>query len=316
MALLRSLCVLALLALPAAAVSTEMQPELPDKAGAGSALVEQLRFQIGARKRMTAMVNVGGGPDLAFIVDTGAERSAIATETALQLSLPSSGSLRVLSFDGVGSVPTVRIPDLKLGNSVSKDVDVLTFNKKALGADGLLGVDSLSDKKVFFDFDAGQMRIEKGGALLHSGADSVRLDAKRRDGRLIFATARVDTVATAMILDTGSDITVGNAALRRELERRNQIPFFQTVRLLTTTGQILRIDYTVVTSAQFGGVRIRNLPIAFSTIEPFQKLNLSKRPAMLLGMDALRAFGEVAVDFKHQQVRFTAKKAIREMAAR
>lgn len=317
MSLSRSLFALSLLALPVTAIAAyDFQPELPNKAGYGDALIEQLRFQIGDRKRMKAMVKIGNGPDLAFIVDTGAERSAIATETATQFDLRSSGSLRVVSFDGVGSVPTVRIPSLNLGSSQSRDVDVLTFNKKALGADGLLGIDSLKDKVVFFDFDQGQMRIERGGASLHSGADSVRLDAKKKEGRLMFSTARVDRVPTSMILDTGSDITVGNAALRRELVRRNQIGFVKTVRLLTTTGQIMRIDYTLVDSAQFGPVRIRNLPIAFSTVEPFRKLGLDKKPAMLLGMDALRAFGEVAVDFRNQQVRFTAKKATSEMALR
>ena len=132
----------------------------------------------------------------------------------------------------------------------------------------------------------------------------------------MFSTARVDSVPTSMILDTGSDITVGNAALRRELERRNAIGFIKTARLLTTTGQVMRIDYTVIESAQFGPVRIRNLPIAFSTVEPFRKLGLEKRPAMLLGMDALRGFGEVAVDFRHKQVRFTAKRVGRQMASR
>jgi predicted aspartyl protease len=316
MALLRSLSVLALLTLPGVAASTAFQPELPDKAAMADPLIEQLRFQIANGKRMKAMVRIGEGRDLAFIVDTGAERSAIATETAASFALQSSGSRRVVSFDGVGNVPTVRIPSLQLGNSQARNIDVLTFERKSLGADGLLGVDSLKDKVVFFDFDQGQMRIERGGATLKSGADSVRLDASAKDGRLMFSTARLDRVPTTLILDTGSDLTVGNEMLRQELLRRNQIGFFKTVRLLTTTGQVMRIDYTVVGSAQFGPVRIRNLPIAFSTVEPFRKLGLSKRPAMLLGMDALRAFGEVAVDFRHQQVRFTAKKTPGEMASR
>ena len=312
-----SLSAFALLALPATSLQSSVtQPELPDKAGYGEALVEQLRFQIHDRKRMKAMVKIGDGPDLAFIVDTGAERSAIAAETAQLFSLPTSGSLRIVSFHGAGTVPTVRIPSLKLGATHARDFEVMTFQKEALGADGLLGIDSLKDKVVYFNFDEGQMRIDHGGGYLQSSRDSVRIDASRREGRLMFSTARVDSVPTSMILDTGSDITVGNAALRRELERRNAIGFIKTARLLTTTGQVMRIDYTVIESAQFGPVRIRNLPIAFSTVEPFRKLGLEKRPAMLLGMDALRGFGEVAVDFRHKQVRFTAKRVGRQMASR
>ena len=314
MRVFRSLSVLAIAVLPAAAMPTEFQPELPAKAVYADPLLEQLRFQIADKKRMKATVKIGDGPDLAFIVDTGAERSAIATETATALALPASGSLRVVSFDGSGTVPTVRISGFQFGKSRSRNLDALTFSRSSLGADGLLGVDSLKGKVVTFDFDDSEMRIEQGSSLRAQGDGAILVEAAQKDGRLVFSTARVNRIPTAMILDTGSDLTIGNDALRRVLQGRGQLDYIRTVRLLTTTGQVMRLDYTIIESAQFGPVRVRNLPIAFSTTEPFEELGLSKKPAILLGMDALRAFGEVSVDFRRHQVRFSPKRMPRQVA--
>jgi hypothetical protein len=48
------------------------------------------------------------------------------------------------------------------------------------------------------------------------------------------------------------------------------------------------------------------MPIAFADVEPFKKLNLVGRPALLLGMDALKLFGRVSVDFANHRVRLMA----------
>jgi hypothetical protein len=49
---------------------------------------------------------------------------------------------------------------------------------------------------------------------------------------------------------------------------------------------------------------IRNLPIAFADVQPFRQLGLDDRPAVLLGMDALRLFDRVSFDFARREVRF------------
>jgi hypothetical protein len=42
----------------------------------------------------------------------------------------------------------------------------------------------------------------------------------------------------------------------------------------------------------------------FADAHPFKRFDLLKRPAMLLGMDTLRAFRRVSVDFAARKVRF------------
>ena len=61
--------------------------------------------------------------------------------------------------------------------------------------------------------------------------------------------------------------------------------------------------YTLAREVQIGGVRLRELPIAFADVRPFEQLDLNDRPAILLGMDALQLFERVSVDFRNRRVR-------------
>ncbi len=53
-----------------------------------------------------------------------------------------------------------------------------------------------------------------------------------------------------------------------------------------------------------GGIIIRNLTVAFADLSIFERLKLSDRPTMLLGMDVLRKFDRVAVDFERKRAAF------------
>jgi hypothetical protein len=63
-------------------------------------------------------------------------------------------------------------------------------------------------------------------------------------------------------------------------------------------------DYTQIERLDIGGVGFNNLPIAFADVAPFRKFGLTKVPALMLGMDALRLFRRVDVDFANREVRF------------
>ena len=45
--------------------------------------------------------------------------------------------------------------------------------------------------------------------------------------------------------------------------------------------------------------------IAFADASGFKALGLSDRPALLLGMNVMRAFDRVSIDFAQRRVRFT-----------
>ena len=69
--------------------------------------------------------------------------------------------------------------------------------------------------------------------------------------------------------------------------------------------------YTQVPQVKIGTVTFQNLPIAFSATAPFKEWGLEDKPALLLGMDALRLFREVHIDFANREVRLTLPRGAR-----
>ena len=52
-----------------------------------------------------------------------------------------------------------------------------------------------------------------------------------------------------------------------------------------------------------GGVTMKDLPIVFADSHAFKRLGLDSRPALLLGMNALRSFDKVSIDFAKKKLR-------------
>ena len=54
---------------------------------------------------------------------------------------------------------------------------------------------------------------------------------------------------------------------------------------------------------EFGGAGLKNLAIVFADAHTFKQLGLEDKPAILLGMNALRAFDMVSIDFAQKKLR-------------
>src|SRR3546814_20210741 len=54
-----------------------------------------------------------------------------------------------------------------------------------------------------------------------------------------------------------------------------------------------------------GDVCFSHVPIAFANVTPFKRFDLLDEPALLLGMDTLRLFRNVDIDFTNREIRFT-----------
>jgi hypothetical protein len=55
---------------------------------------------------------------------------------------------------------------------------------------------------------------------------------------------------------------------------------------------------------RLGGLTIERMSAVFSDLHTFAIWGLRDRPALLIGMDVLRCFNAVELDFGHQLVRF------------
>jgi hypothetical protein len=54
---------------------------------------------------------------------------------------------------------------------------------------------------------------------------------------------------------------------------------------------------------EMGGVVLANLAVVFAPAHTFGQLKLDNKPALLLGMNAMRAFKKVSIDFANRRMR-------------
>src|SRR5207248_7068639 len=93
-----------------------------------------------------------------------------------------------------------------------------------MGADGILGVDSLRSQRIMFDFEQQTMSIVPSATPdFKEEPGTIVVEANRRNGRLIVTEATANGHSVVVIIDTGSQISLGNQALHRALLGNKQL---------------------------------------------------------------------------------------------
>ncbi|HEV2595737.1 MAG TPA: retroviral-like aspartic protease family protein [Sphingomicrobium sp.] len=265
---------------------------------------QDVQFKNDKDDRMTVLVRLGGAGPYQFLVDTGADRTAVSRELVSQLRLPSSGGAELHSVAGVSNVTTARIRDLELTHPPERSIDAAVLDRSDMGADGIVGVDLLRSQRVEFDFGTQTMSIVPSASPdFRAEKGTIVVSARRQNGRLIVTDADVDGHVLTVVLDTGSEISIGNSALRRQLLRSSLIDAQKTVELVSVTGDKITGDYMVIPSITMGGIALSNLAVVFTDAETFKQLRLKDKPSLLLGMNAIRAFKKVSIDFANKKFR-------------
>ena len=255
--------------------------------------------------RMTTAVMIGDKGPFRFIVDTGANRSVISRRLAAQLGLEPAGRRRLVSTGGVTDVEVVRIPSLMIGKLAAGPIVAPVLDAAHIGADGMLGIDVLANRQVDLDLIANRMTIRKAAARpVSSAGEEIVVVARRRYGELVLVDADIEGEPIYVVLDTGASGSLGNLALKARLTRRLRKQPVQTVMLLDVAGNVMNAEGSHLPTVRLGGVTVVSPPAAFADVETFRQFGLIGRPAMLLGMDVLRSFRRVIIDFGTKKVRF------------
>lgn len=257
-----------------------------------------------ARDRLSVPVSIDGKGPYNFIVDTGAERTVISKELATRLALKSAGMVTLHSMTGVNQVETAHISSLIVNKNPIIDIRAPALQAVNLGAPGILGTDTLEKQRVLLDFTNRKMKITTARRGVREDPDAIVVTARSRYGRLVVTNARAEGETITVIIDTGSDITIGNEALRAKLGKKKKLPLLIPVELTSVVGDKLIVDYTSLKRIVMGGITLENMPIAFHDVHPFKQLKLTDKPAILLGMDALALFDRVSIDFASKKVIF------------
>jgi predicted aspartyl protease len=254
--------------------------------------------------RMLVPVRLSGAGPYYFLVDTGADRTAVSRELADKLRLKTGAGAELHTITGVSEVRTAKVGEVELTRQPQKAIDAAVLEGAYIGADGIVGVDLLRSERVQFDFEKQTMSIVPSATPdFRSEPGTIVIEARRKNGRLIVTDAVANGQHVIVVLDTGSDLCLGNGALRNKLLGKDLADADHTVELESVTGAKISGDYTVVKNLTIADVQLTNLAVVFTDAHTFKQLGLENKPALLLGMNALRAFKKVSIDFATRKFR-------------
>ena len=262
-----------------------------------------------SNERMSVPVTIAGAGPFRFIVDTGAQRTVISRELAGTLGLAAGPNVRLTAMTGVSDVGTVVIPMISVSTIGGTRIEAPSLESRNLGAAGMLGIDTLQNTMLSIDFDHQVMTVTPSARRkrhIEAAPGDILVHAKNLYGQLIVTDARYRGQRVQVILDTGSGITMGNLALQKRVARRNKD--VHPIKLIGVTGESMEVNYSHIDCFDVAGATIGNLPVAFADAEPFRHFGLTDRPALLLGMDALRLFRLVRIDFPNREIRLSVKR--------
>jgi hypothetical protein len=253
--------------------------------------------------RMTVEVQVNGRGPYHFVVDSGADTSAVGLRVARNLQLPLGTPVILNGMTDRSVVDRVKVSTLAFGPSTIGDLEVPALREEDLGGDGMIGIDALVKQRLMMDFENRVVKVEDARKPIEHFADEIVITAKLLHGQLILTQVRASGFTLNAVIDTGSEITVGNLALRDKLLSRN-LNRNWTIATTGVTGKTVDLQLGELRELRVGAITIRDVPIAFADVPPFKVFGLSDAPALLLGTDILENFRRVSLDFAARKVRF------------
>lgn len=292
---------LAMLATPVAAETGGRPPALQTPAA------DEVATGLDRSLRMTVPVMINGQGPFDFVVDTGADRTVISEELAKQLNLPQSGTATLHAMGGSAKVKLVAIKTVQVSTNIAKRVEAAALPRRNVGADGLLGIDSLKNQRIVMNFQSNTMRVEPASVpeeAVPEDSDLIIVTAKTRLGQLVMVDADANGQKIWVVVDTGAQNSIANTRLRALLVKRVPETEIKSISMVDVLGRSTPAEYTIVSKLRIGGVSMGNAAIAFADAHPFRLFGLTRKPSMLLGVESLRSFRRVSVDFATRKVKF------------
>ena len=298
-----------LAALAAAGATATIEPGEPT----ASTDAEVLKMQRERFERMTVPVTIKGEGPFRFMIDTGAQATVLSIHLADQLELTERRTATLVGMASRRAVETTEIPEFGIGRRTLTIMTApLVESGNIGGADGILGLDGLQGQRVLLDFVKQRMLVADADELGGNRGYEIIVRAQRSLGQLIIADALVNDVKTAVIIDTGAQASVGNMALLERL-RRSRASGENT--MTDINGQDLSGQVRICERLSIGEMNLTDIPILFVDTPPFDALGFADRPALILGMNELKLFRRVAIDFNKRQVLFDLPRGVRRQDA-
>jgi predicted aspartyl protease len=249
------------------------------------------------------MIN-GKGP-FRFIVDTGASHSTITPGLVQTLGLQTSEAATVVldGITGSAQVAFVNIDRLQAGEMTIEATALPVVSADIMGgADGILGAAGFTTKSLMVDFQHNRVAISRSVAAAVR-TEAQKIHALRLAHGLITLETRVGGVPVQAVIDTGSERTLGNLALRDALRMPGRpAAVAQVTAVYGATEKIEAGEIRIAPTIVIDSLRITDVAIVYGDFHIFKVWEMVSKPAMIIGMDVLGTVPALGIDFETHDV--------------
>lgn len=261
---------------------------------------EILQLEEERHRRMTIPVTIAGSGPFNFLIDTGSQATAVTHGINDRLVFPSLGTATLVGMASKRSVDVVHVNDLMVGTHIIHNISAPVLHSRHLGAEGIIGLDSLQDFRVLIDFRKETIALEDVTTKFSRSGFEIIVRARKKLGQLLITDAVVEGVRATVIIDTGAQASLGNIALKERIRARRE----QEVLTMDVNGVTMTGDLAYVRSLEIEGLALKNVPLTFADAPAFEALGLRDKPVLSIGMQHLKLFDRVAIDFANQRILF------------
>ena len=208
-------------------------------------------------------------------------------------------SVKLLGATGSSMVPIIHVSSIEVGDLWLGERKVAVVPDVFGGAEGVLGADGLSDKRVHIDFRNDQISILRSTGRRVQSIGTTRVPVKVRHGHLLMFEVRLAGIRTKAMLDTGAQTTIGNRSLRTALARKRS---GVANEIIGVTLDVQQGETFLAPAVDIGGLTVRGMRVTFGDIYIFDAWNMTEEPAMLIGMDIIGLLDTLIIDYRRKEL--------------
>jgi predicted aspartyl protease len=252
--------------------------------------------------RIWAPVLINGQGPFRLVLDTGASRSAIVPRVAEALKLPIAvDSVQLRGVTGSAVASSITVDTLEVGDLILQGAKMPIVADVFGGADGVLGAEGLTDKRIIIDFRRDRITILYSRGQ-EAPAGFLPLPFTLEENRGMRIPVVIGGVRVVGLIDTGAQVTIGNLALRAALAKRRKEATPEEADIIGVTQDIQQADRARIPAFFAGDLLVRNADIMFADLHIFDHWGLSSAPAVLIGMDILGVLDTLIIDYSRSEL--------------